>query len=286
MSPVSVWMLTWSCPLWGHIWEYVWWITRIIINLRRRRTKTFFPWCICNKIVTEARALQWTLFVQCWRVCSPGSGVFAVYSLLCECGRRHVSACLHSFCSLERRLLDSSSETSCASASTLLCVEIYELSAEWKVSTTARKHPADTCSSKCSAALRSAQRTNIESFVKTLPASEPIRSKGRILVTVLCCYVHESITVFELKKTLTETKMSLCVSQRNVNADQEAVEQFARATNNLLDSLGSLTAEVRHSPETLDMMSLMLERHVLQRTVVSSSGQCVLWGTDLFSSPH
>lgn len=141
-------------------------------------------------------------------VCSVLEGVLTWFRCVCsvftacECGRRHASACLHSFFSLERRLLDSSSETSCASASTLLCVEIYELSAKWKVSTTARKHPADTCSSKCSAALRSAQQTNIESFVKRLPASEPIRSKGGILVTVLCCYVHESITVFELKKTL------------------------------------------------------------------------------------
>lgn len=40
----------------------------------------------------------------------------------------------------------------------------------------------------------------------------------------------------------------LFVSQREVQSDPEAVRQVARATNNLLDSLGSLAVEVRITP--------------------------------------
>lgn len=75
------------------------------------------------------------------------------------------------------------------------------------------------------------------------------------------------------KTLIIETKMSLCVPQRNIKSDPEAVKQVARATNNLLDNLGSLTVEVRHSPETPDMMSLILDRRVLQWTVVSCGEQ-------------
>lgn len=41
--------------------------------------------------------------------------------------------------------------------------------------------------------------------------------------------------------------MSPCVSQRDVRSDPEAVKQVARATHNLLDSLGSLAVEVRNT---------------------------------------
>lgn len=47
--------------------------------------------------------------------------------------------------------------------------------------------------------------------------------------------------------------LSLNVSQRDVRSDPEAVRQVARATNNLLDSLGSLAVEVRNTPYPLTL---------------------------------
>lgn len=100
-----------------------------------------------------------SLFVQCecWRACSPGSGVFAGYS---QCYvsvgggvSRPVSA-LYSltFRSLESRLV----EASCASArpSSFVCRNLRaadrvklkptECLSEWKVSTAAEKNPPAT----------------------------------------------------------------------------------------------------------------------------------------------
>lgn len=70
------------------------------------------------------------------------------------------------------------------------------------------------------------------------------------------------------------------MSQRNVRSDPEAVKQVARATNNLLDSLGSLAVEVRNTPTHItpdDVICVRTpDRHILQWTYVPCGGQLVL----------
>lgn len=65
--------------------------------------------------------------------------------------------------------------------------------------------------------------------------------------------------------------MPLCVSQRDVTSDPEAVRQVAMATNNLLDSLGSLAVEVRNTPVHPTPLGCHLYsvRRVVQRTDAS-----------------
>lgn len=43
-------------------------------------------------------------------------------------------------------------------------------------------------------------------------------------------------------------RLKRLVSQRDVTSDPEAIRQVARATNNLLENLGSLAVEVRNTP--------------------------------------
>lgn len=67
--------------------------------------------------------------------------------------------------------------------------------------------------------------------------------------------------LFISAKVELKLKMSLCVFQRDVRADPEAIQQVARATDNLLDSLGSLAVEVSHQQE----LRLLLVRLISQQ---------------------
>lgn len=52
---------------------------------------------------------------------------------------------------------------------------------------------------------------------------------------------------FSVRLKLESKTHFVSLSQRDVKSDPEAVRQVARATNNLLESLGSLAVEVRNT---------------------------------------
>lgn len=63
-----------------------------------------------------------------------------------------------------------------------------------------------------------------------------------------CLSHQETKCWFQVTDPLSRKLRHIFVSQREVRSDPEAVKQVARATNNLLDSLGSLAVEVRITP--------------------------------------